>query len=364
MTDMATTDPSGQIRSRLAAYERRFGQLFEEYFRSLSASYDAPVFSRFTPECLDLLRDLSLRGGKRTRVAFLYEAARLVTPDPVAGLDEAALSIELLQTHGLIHDDIIDDSPTRRGGPSTYYAYRARYPDQPKTALGLAVLAGDLALALCLRVLLDSQAPLPVRQAMVQAQLKAASDTFVGQITDIEKDFAPIPGEDVLHDVAEYKSGRYSALATMQLGLLAAGEDPTRFEKELSRYARLVGIAEQMCNDYEDLFGNAKSVDEPAGGDIREGRRNYTVSALLNTATASERAIVEAALGDPDCTQDTIRAIREIALGRGVQRRLRDEVRHHAALASAEAATWRPRWRDEAVTFFQRLPLWSVERIM
>ncbi|MGW7197923.1 polyprenyl synthetase family protein [Streptomyces chryseus] len=362
MTDTAAL--TGQIRSRLAGYEHRFGALFEEYFRGLRATLDAPAFSRFTPECLELVRDLSLRGGKRMRVAFLHEAARLVTTEPLEALDDAALSIELLQTHGLIHDDIIDDSPTRRGGPSTYYAYRQKFPDHQQAALGLAVLAGDLAFALCLRVLLDSTAPLAVRHAMVAIQVRAASATFVGQISDIERDFTPLPAEGVLHDVAEYKSARYSALATMQLGLLAAGEDPARFEMELRRYARLVGIAEQMRDDYEDLFGDARAMGKPTGGDIREGRRNYVVHALLTAATESERALVEGALRDAACTEETVDAIRDIAVRRGVQQKVRSDVQRYARLASAEAATWRPRWRDEAVTFFELMPVWSARRIM
>ncbi|MEU9143943.1 polyprenyl synthetase family protein [Streptomyces sp. NPDC048349] len=353
-----------QIRTRLAGYESRFGRLCEEYFAGLAATLEAPRFSRFTPECVDLVRDLSLRGGKRTRAAFVFEAARLVTTEPVEGLDAAALSIELLQTHGLIHDDIIDDSATRRGGPSTYYAYRSRFPGQPKTALGLAVLAGDLALGLCLQVLLDSTASLPVRQAMVETQLKAATASFVGQIADIERDFIAVPSQDVLDDVAEYKSARYSALAPLQLGLIAAGQDPAPFEKELSRYARLIGIGGQMCDDYLDLFGDATAMGKPTGGDIREGRRNYTVSAILRAASGAERALVEAVLGDEACTQDRIDTIRDIAVRLGVQQKLRADVQHYAQLASAEAATWRSRWRDEAVAFFELLPVWSAQRIM
>ncbi|MET9323560.1 polyprenyl synthetase family protein [Streptomyces sp. NPDC003038] len=359
-----TTALTEQIQVRLAGYERRFTTLFEAYFHNLGHAFDAPSFSRFTPDCLGLLRDLSLRGGKRMRVALLHEAARLVTTEPVEGLDDAALSIELLQTHGLIHDDIIDDSPTRRGGPSTHYAYREKFPDHPQAALGLALLAGDLALALSLQALLDSKAPLPVRQAMVEVQTRAASATFVGQIIDLERDFTPVPDEEVLHCVADYKSARYSALAPMQLGLLAAGGQPAHFEKELRRYARLVGISEQMRDDYQDLFGDAKAMGKPTGTDIRDGRRNYTVRAVLTAATDSERAMVESGLGDPDCTEETIAAIREVAERHGVPQKLRSDMQRHAELAGAEAAAWRPRWREEAVAFFERLPVWSVERVV
>ncbi|ANB04042.1 polyprenyl synthetase [Streptomyces ambofaciens] len=362
MTETAL--PTPQIPERFADCARRFNTRFEQYFRELADSFDAPPSSRFTPECLDLLRDLSLRGGKRLRVAMLYEAARLVTPDPVPGLEEAALGVELLQTHGLVHDDIIDDGPVRRGGPSTYYAYREQFPDRPQDALGLAVLAGDLALVLSLRVLLDSPAPPSARHAMVGVLSAAASAMIAGQITDIERDFTHLPSEELLHAVSDYKTAHYSILAPVQLGLLAAGEDPARFDAELRRYARLVGIYETMRDDYLDLFGDARTMGKSTGSDLRDGKRSYTITAVLAAVNGTERAVVEAALGAPSCTPQTVAAVREIAVSRGVEQKLRADMRRYAELASAEAAAWRPRWREEAVTVFEHLPLWSVERLM
>ncbi|MFE2050480.1 polyprenyl synthetase family protein [Streptomyces sp. NPDC059459] len=352
-----------QPPDRAARCERRFNALFAEYFETLGATLEAPSFSRFTPECLELLRDLSLRGGKRMRVVLLHEAARLVRDGPVPGLDAAALSIELLQTHGLVHDDLIDDSATRRGGPTTYYAYRERFPRHPQAALGLTVLAGDLALALSLRVLLDAQIPVEVRQAMVEVQTRAATDTFVGQIADLERDFAPAaPDDEILHDVADHKSARYSVLAPLYLGLLAAGGRPADHDEELRRYARLVGICGQMRDDYLDLFGDAATMGKPTGTDLREGRHSYTVARLLSATSGAERTLVEAALGDRACTPETVAAVREIGERRGVASLMRAEMRRHAERAGLVAAGWRPRWREEAVDFFERLPTWSVER--
>ncbi|MET9604269.1 polyprenyl synthetase family protein [Streptomyces sp. NPDC006512] len=356
-------DQAERIARRLAGYESHFARLFAAYFDGLEGTLDAPPHSAFAPECLSLLRDLSLRGGKRLRVALLHEAARLVTTDPLPGLDDAALSIELLQTHGLIHDDIIDNSPTRRSGPSTHHAYRARFPDHPRAALGLAVLAGDLAAFLSQQVLLRSAAPLPLRHAMLEVQTGAATATLLGQIADLERDFTALPDEATLHEVAEWKSARYSVLAPLRLGLLAAGADPRRHDAELRRYARLVGICGQMRDDYLDLFGDAPDLDKGAGNDLREGRRSYAVTAVLAAATGPDLAVVEAALGDPDCSADTVGAVRDIGRRRGAEDRLRAGIRRHAALASAEAAGWRPRWREEAVTFFELLPLQTLAGI-
>ncbi len=352
-----------RLKDRVARSERRFNQLFTEYFDTLGATLDAPSFSRFTPECLRLLRDLSLRGGKRMRVVLLHEATRLVTDGPVAGLDAAALSVELLQTHGLVHDDLIDDSPTRRGGPTTYYAYRDRFPGHPRAALGLTVLAGDLALALSLRVLLDAELPLALRQAMVEVQTRAAADTFVGQIVDLERDFtAEVPDDAVLHDVADHKSARYSVLAPIRLGLLAAGARPDDHDAELRRYARLVGICGQMRDDHLDLFGDAAVMGKPTGTDLREGRRSYAVARLLATVGGAERALVERALGDPSCPPGTVDEIRAIGERHGVPALLEADMRRYAEQAREVAEGWRPRWRAEAVDFFAGVPLWSAAR--
>ncbi|MFG2298271.1 polyprenyl synthetase family protein [Streptomyces sp. NPDC048603] len=357
-----TADAMAGVHERLAGYRERFDTLFADYFDTV-ARQRLPR-STFVPEALDLVRDMSLRGGKRLRVALLHEAARLVTPEAVAGLDEAALSIELLQTHGLIHDDIIDDSPLRRGGPSVYHAYRDRFPDRPQTALGLSILAGDLAAFLSVQVLLNAPVPVGLRQAMAAVQVTAGADTVVGQVLDLERDFGPAPDREALDLVSDYKSARYSVLAPLELGLLAAGEDPAAHRGELARYARLVGVSGQMRDDYLDLFADEAATGKAAGSDVREGRRSYAVCAVLEAATGGERELVESALAGSGCTPEAIGRIQEIARRHGVDEQLREDIRRTAAAAAAVAAGWRPRWRDEAVEFFRRLPLWAAQQVL
>ncbi|MGW6708739.1 polyprenyl synthetase family protein [Streptomyces sp. NPDC054956] len=348
---------------RIAGHVRRFDVHFAQYFDTLGERIDLPLPSRFAPRCLELLRELSTRGGKRLRVALLHEAARLVTTEEPPGLAEAALSLELLQTHGLVHDDIIDDAPVRRGGPSTYYAYRRDLPDDLPGALGLAVLAGDLAAFLSMQVLLEAEVPPELRHALLAVQTRTAAETVVGQIADLERDTLTGPDEEFLHAVTEFKSARYSILAPLTMGLLAAGEDPAPHRERLHRYARLVGIAEQMYDDYVDLFHEADRAGKSTGADIRSGRRTYAVNAVLACAGGADAALVEAALGDPRCTDATIARIQRIAREGGADRLLRDGIRRYAEAASAEAAFWAPYWRAEAVDFFRVLPLWHIDRL-
>ncbi|KIF04789.1 polyprenyl synthetase [Streptomyces sp. RSD-27] len=353
-------------RRRAAGHQRRFDARFAGYFDSLTdpagSSLEIPRQGTFPARALQLVRELSLRGGKRLRVILLHEAAALVTGEDVPGLDEAAISIELLQTHGLIHDDIIDDAPTRRGGPSTYYAYRQDFPDRPDTALALAVLAGDLAAFLAGRVLLTGALPPDRALAMAAVHADTAAATVAGQLLDLERDFHPAPDTELLHEVTEYKSTRYSVLAPLRLGLLAAGADLAPYDGELRRYATALGIANQIHDDWLDLFADPESLGKPVGSDIRSGRRSYAVRALLAVCDASERALLDGALGAPGRDDDTLDRIRGIARAHGIDRQLRTEADRYAREAAAQAATWRERWRPDAVAFFEHMPAWSVTR--
>ncbi|MFI7275907.1 polyprenyl synthetase family protein [Streptomyces sp. NPDC049879] len=356
------TAPAG-ARARVAGHRARFEALFAAWFAGVEERFDVPPLTRFPRRALDLLRDQSLRGGKRLRVAVLYEAARLVQDGDgrPAGLDEAAVAVELLHTHGLVHDDIIDGSATRRGAPSVHAAYRAefptaRFPDGERTALGLAVLAGDLAAFLSVDAVLTAPAPASVRQAMTEVLVRAGAETVAGQMADLERDFHPLPDAELLHTVAEFKSARYSVLAPLRLGLIAAGEDPAAHTERLRRYAVPVGILGQLRDDWLDLFGDEAATGKPAGADLREGRRTYAVRALLAAADRAERATVEAALGDRECAPETVARIREIAVRRGVDASLRADMQRWARAAAAEAAGWRGLWRADAVAFFAQLP--------
>ncbi|MCL7376991.1 polyprenyl synthetase family protein [Streptomyces sp. 35G-GA-8] len=358
--DLATEE----MQQRISGHQVRFETVFQDYFRSLIETFDAPELSRFTPRCLRLVEELSLRGGKRQRVAFLHEAANLAGTRDMDAEDVAALSIELLQTHLLIHDDIIDDAPLRRGGPSTFYEYRADFPEHPQHALGLALLAGDLAAFLAIRVILDSGLAAELVWAMLSAQVTAGIGTFTGQIFDLERDFNGLPSMDLLHSVSDYKAGRSSALAPLQLGLLTAGEDPADHDATLRRYAWAFGVSGQMCDDYLSLFGDGAVTGKPTSADVVDGRFTYAIRKTVVSASNAEKAFLEVVLAKEEASEVDVDTVREIALTNKVDRLLRDEMHRYAEMASTEAATWRGQWNEESVRFFELVPVWGVERAL
>ncbi|MER5642411.1 polyprenyl synthetase family protein [Kitasatospora sp. NPDC002227] len=354
-------------RRRAAEHRRRFDARFAAYFDGLTdpagGALDGPQHGRFPARALELLRDLSLRGGKRLRVCVLNEAAGLVAEGSPPGLAEAAISIELLQTHGLVHDDIIDGSAVRRGAPSVPQAYLDEYPDRPGTALGLAVLAGDLAAFLALRVLLTTGLPAGSAAAMAAEVSDVGASTVVGQFLDLERDFGPVPDLEFLDAVTEFKTTRYSVLTPLRLGLLAAGADPARYDGELRRYATALGTANMLRDDWLDLFGDPGAAGKSLGSDLRSGRRSYVLRALLNAdLDGAERRLLDGALGDPWCAEATVDRVRAIARRHGVDHSVTAEAERHAREAAALAGSWHTRWRADAVTFFEQLPAWTVAR--
>ncbi|MEV4703298.1 polyprenyl synthetase family protein [Actinoplanes sp. NPDC049316] len=341
----------------LFAYQQRAEAVLVRYFDELPDRL-LPAGGRWPARTVELLRELTLRGGKRLRAAVVHAAAGLVTDADVPGLDSAVLGVELLHTHGLVHDDIIDDAATRRGGPSTHHAYRAEVAEPQ--ARNLAILAGDLAAFLSVQAVLDAPVPAALRHAMAAVLSRASADAVLGQILDLERDATPQAGPGFLDLVTDYKSARYSILAPLRLGLLAAGAEPGDHDEQLRRYAWHAGIYEQMRDDYLDLFGDEGRTGKPVGGDIRAGRRTYVVRALLEAP--GTRELLLPALGDPAVAPGAVARLRERAIELGVARRLRETIRSHAEAASAEAAAW-GWWRTEGVAFFCDLPLVNMDRI-
>nr|WP_318552149.1 polyprenyl synthetase family protein [Kitasatospora fiedleri] len=328
---------------RAADHQHRFEARFAAHLDALadpaSGPLEPPPHGRFPARALALVRELSLRGGKRLRVALLHEAAALATDRPVPGLDAAAISIELLHTHGLIHDDLIDDAP---------YAGAARPPTTP-TARSSPTgptppspspswpgtwppswPSGPCSPATC---------PRP-RPGHGHRRHRRRGRRGQRPTPRPGTRLPPAPDTEFLHTVTEYKSTRYSILAPLRLGLLAAGADPAPHDAELRAYATALGIANQIHDDWLDLFGDPAALGKPLGTDIRAGRRSYLVRALL-AATADDapaRATLHAVLGVPHPDEDALAELRGLARARGLDRTLHDEAARHAH----RAATWPP----------------------
>lgn len=325
----------------MAKYKQWFDPNFQEYFDNLKQTFKYPASSSFVPQSIELLEELSMRGGKRQRVAFLYEAFKLF---PSSVSDEAllssAVSIELLQSHLLIHDDYIDQSPMRRGDLTTFFAYKDAFSDTPKeqqTAAGLTILLGDIAAYLAIDVLLRDTTLTPEQcRKLVAIQTQAGLDTFTGQIFDLERDLSDTLSEEDLTVLAEYKAAQSSTVAPLLMGTVFVPSLSGEMREHLIQYGLAVGVAGQIYDDILGLFGDSSVMGKSNISDIAEGKRTLLISKAFQYASKEEKQIIASALENPDVTSGEVEEVRAIIQKSGALDKTRDIAASYAERAKTE----------------------------
>lgn len=353
------------MTEKLSHYKQSFDIKFADYFIDLIAELSLPEKSIYPQICIDLIRKLSLIGGKRQRVAYLYETFRLFNSEVSLknlNLIACAISIELLQTHLLIHDDIIDNSPTRRGVPTTLFSLQEMLNSKDSAPLGMAIMAGDIAAYLAIQVLLKNDLPASDLIKIIDVQLRAGLDTFHGQIFDIERDLPQtILTEVELAILADYKAVRSSTLAPMMLGLILAQQDSKENIDRITKYATNVGIAGQIQDDYLGLFGDATTTGKSSISDIKEGKHTLLIVHTLAQCTDKEKNFINGVLGNEDVLEVDVERVKTIVKQYKVDVLVKNIAKKYAQLASDEASSWE-NWNQEAVQFFVEASEWFVHR--
>ncbi|WP_327267565.1 polyprenyl synthetase family protein [Streptomyces sp. NBC_01218] len=278
-----------------------------------AAAVDA-VFSR---DVARRVADFTLGGGKRARPRFLWWAMRACgggaeTADAALRL---GVALELIQTCALVHDDVMDGSPLRRGRPAVHVELAALPGGAPDTAFGTsaAVLVGDLALAWAD----DTVAALPLdatTRGRVAAIWRAMRTEMVaGQYLDLHGQAAANRTAAHALRTACLKSALYSVERPLALGAALAGADD-RTAAALSAAGRSAGTAFQLRDDLLGAFGDPAVTGKPSGSDLRDGKPTYLVAVARERAEAAGDTAVLAVLdgvGDPDLTDEGLARVRE-----------------------------------------------------
>jgi geranylgeranyl diphosphate synthase type I len=217
---------------------------------------------------LEEVRRIVGAGGKRLRPAFCYWGHRAAGASDGGAIVRAAASLELLHTMALIHDDLMDGSPRRRGVPASAphlaaEAERLRLPVEP-IAFGrsAAILTGDLAAVLADRLLLESGFdPLSLTRASAHYH-RMRTEMAAGQFLDV----AGLAREPAAaRRAASLKGGSYTVVGPLLIGAALAG-GPDGVHDALARYGEPLGTAFQFLDDLRDGEG----AHGASAGDVRD----------------------------------------------------------------------------------------------
>lgn len=261
--------------------------------------------------------DLVAAGGKRLRPSLAFLVGRMLGAGEESVM-QVALSVELLHSASLLHDDLIDDADTRRG---TEAAFR-RYGNV------VSVMSGDFMLARVLGLLARSGSP-----EFTQLMADTAAAICEGEVLQFQVASLGDYSYENYYQVIEGKTAALLAAACEGVALLAGAPDAQR--SALRRYALCYGRAFQMQDDFLDLLGNATRLGKPVGGDLREGKATYPVLNLLIEHGCEEaRAILERRASEPGDVERMIELVHQHGSHLATRERIAAEA--EAALAALE----------------------------
>lgn len=231
-------------------------------------------------------------GGKRLRPLLVYLSGDLFKIDQSV-LNTVAASIELIHCYSLIHDDLpaMDDDELRRGMPTCH-----RYFDE-----ATAILAGDGLQALALEIIFSLENQLdPCQILAIGQEIAHASGPHgmvSGQSLDLTELDKPTVDEDTLEYVHQLKTGKLIQ-ACCQTVIHADNSGNQEQHTALKLYAKHLGIAFQIQDDYLDKYGNTASLGKKQGSDEDNNKTTYATlydkTQLQNLITSRYHAAIKA----------------------------------------------------------------------
>jgi geranylgeranyl diphosphate synthase type I len=244
-------------------------------------------------------RDLVLAGGKRLRPTFAYWGWRgVIGPaEPLGTVIPALAALELMHTFALVHDDVMDDSATRRGMPTAHrifanqHSREGRLGDADRFGGSAAVLVGDLCLIWADQLLARATLPAATLFAARSAYDRMRIEAVAGQYLDVLGETGP---DDWTLErallVARNKTASYTVQRPLQFGLALAGVAAADTYDAYSRYGRAVGEAFQLRDDLLGAYGDPAVTGKPAGDDLRTGKPTALLMLARRLATPAQRA--------------------------------------------------------------------------
>ncbi|MEK3890787.1 polyprenyl synthetase family protein [Bacillus sp. FSL K6-3431] len=252
------------------------GEFTKQYKTLIDNALLSTIERLEAPEVLKEAMDYSLKaGGKRIRPLLLLSAIAAFDKEPASGLT-AAVSIEMIHTYSLVHDDLpsMDDDDLRRGKPTNHIVYGE----------AMAILAGDGLLTHSFQLIADDKtwdAETKVKLISLLARCAGPEGMVGGQTSDIQGENKHLDMEE-LEYIHRHKTGKlltFSVLAGAIIGG-ATNEQLSLFEK----YAHHLGLAFQISDDILDIEGNEQIMGKPVGSDTGKTKSTYPSILTLDGA--------------------------------------------------------------------------------
>ena len=257
-------------------------------------------------------------GGKRLRPILLLLAARLAGYQGPRSV-RLACAVELLHTATLIHDDVVDQAPLRRGQPSA----NAQWGDDASVLVGDHLYSKSFAL-----LVRDNDA------AVMETLARATVSMTEAEVLQLQLKRSGLTSESDYVRIITQKTASFMS-ACCRIGALLGAVPHDQLEA-LTRYGLDIGIAFQMSDDSLDFVADERRLGKAVAADLREGKRTLPLIAMLERASVAEADRVRAMLRRRALEPAEIDEIRRLVVEHDGVDYARERAQAHAQAAKAD----------------------------
>ncbi len=245
-----------------------------EYQNIISSHFQELIQEKEPKNLYDPIQYILSLGGKRMRPVLTLMTCEIFDCDYQKALP-AATAVEVFHNFSLIHDDIMDDAPLRRGNKTVH----------EKWNINTAILSGDAMLILAYQYF-EKYEPKTFRK-LAKLFSKTALEVCEGQQYDVDFETRDNVTITEYLKMIEYKTAVLVA-AAMKMGAIVAKTSKEN-AKLIYTFGLNLGIAFQLQDDYLDAFGDPKTFGKQVGGDIIENKKTYLYLKAIEFASKSEK---------------------------------------------------------------------------
>lgn len=254
-------------------------------------------------------------GGKRLRPVLTLVTAEIFNCDYKKALG-AALSIEVFHNFSLIHDDIMDDAPLRRGQSTVH----------EKWDINTGILSGDAMLIMAYQLFENYEAQ--TFQALAKLFSKTALQVCEGQQYDIDFETRDDVTINEYLKMIEYKTAVLVG-AAMKMGAIVAGASINE-QQLIYDFGKNLGIAFQLQDDYLDAFGDPETFGKQVGGDIIENKKTYLYLKALEFSNKEDAQQLKHLFEiNPSEAHDKIETVKQMFVSSGSAEATRQEIKNY-----------------------------------
>ena len=278
--------------------------------------------TKYTSEPAELYEPISYLmqlGGKRMRPVLVLISTELFGADVLKALD-AAIGIELFHNFTLMHDDIMDKAPLRRGNPTVHVKWNE----------SAAILSGDVMFVEAYKLMIK------VEDSILRDVLDIFSDTASGvcqgQQADMNFEKRDHVGLDEYIEMIRLKTAVLLA-GSMQIGALIGGAEKEQADL-LYEFGENLGLAFQLQDDILDVYGDPEKFGKQVGGDILADKKTFLLIKARELAKGESALELDKWLNNSDVIpENKVNAITTIYNSIGVRKLAEAEMENYVLKA-------------------------------